>query len=104
MYKRGFSSSNHNTNTIIDVMASQTKHIMEEIVRKTDVLTSKLIEGSGTNGSNLMDILIEEEEEEEGNEYFDECFDDKVLDLRRKSKWDISLGKRRRKIYGGISS
>ena len=43
MYKRGFSSMKHNAKTIIDVMASQTKHIMEEIVRKTEVLTCKVI-------------------------------------------------------------
>ena len=32
-------------------------------MRKTEVLTSKVTEGSGTNVSNLMDINIEEEEE-----------------------------------------
>ena len=31
-----------------------------------------------------MDISIEEEEEEEGNVCFDECFDEEVLYLRRK--------------------
>ena len=45
-------------------MASQTKNIMEEITRNTEVITSKLIELSGTNGSNLMAIFIEEAEEE----------------------------------------
>ena len=54
----------YNPKTIIDAMASQTKRIMEEIERKTEVLTSKVTEGSGTNVSNLMDINIEEEEEE----------------------------------------
>ena len=59
MYKRGFSYTEHNKNTIIDVMVIQTKNIMEEIVRNTEVLTSKITGGSGTNGSNLMDIAIE---------------------------------------------
>ena len=72
MDKRGFYSKEHNTNTIIDAMVSQIKHIMKEISRKTELLTIKLTEGSGTNGSNIMDIEIEEEEEKEGNE----CFDD----------------------------
>ena len=84
MDKRGFSSTEHNTKAIIDTMASQTKQNMEEIVRKTEVLTSKVREGSVTNGYNIMDIVIEEKEEEEGNECFDECFDDEVLDLRQK--------------------
>ena len=51
----------------------------------------KVTEGSVTNGSNLMDIVIEEEEEEEGNECFDMCFDDEVLDLRRKIKQEEIL-------------
>ena len=34
MYNRQFSSTEHNTETIIDVMASQTKNITEEIVRR----------------------------------------------------------------------
>ena len=63
MDKRRFYSMDHNTNTIIDAMASQTKHIMEEIVRKTEVLTIKVTEVSGTKVSNLMDIAIDEEEE-----------------------------------------
>ena len=62
MGKRGFSSTENNTKTIIDTMASQTKHIMEEIMRKTGLLTSKAIEVSGTNGSNIMDIAIDSEE------------------------------------------
>ena len=37
---------------------------MEEIVRKTEVQTSKVKEGSGKYGSNIVDIAIEEEEEE----------------------------------------
>ena len=61
MDKIGFSSTDHNTNTIIDAMASQTKQIMEEIVRNNEVLQIKVIEVSGGNGSNLMDIVIEEE-------------------------------------------
>ena len=64
MDKRGFSSMEHNTKRIIDEMASQTTNIMEETVIKTDLITSKVTEGSGTNGSNLMDTSIEEEEEE----------------------------------------
>ena len=61
MDKIGFSSTDHNTNTIIDSMASQTKQIIEEIVRNNEVLQIKVIEVSGGNGSNLMDIVIEEE-------------------------------------------
>ena len=38
-----------------------------------------------------MDIVIEEEEEEKGNGCFDGCFDDEVLDLRRKIKREVSL-------------
>ena len=38
-----------------------------------------------------MDIAIEEEEEEEGNECFDECFHDEVPDLRQKRKQEVSL-------------
>ena len=67
-------------------MASQTKNITEEILRKTEVITSKVTDGSVKNDSNLMDIAIEGEEEEEGNEFFGECFDEKVLDLRQKIK------------------
>ena len=73
-----------NTKTIIDSMASQKKQITEEIVRKTELLTSKVTEGSGKNGSNHMYIWIEEEEEGGRNKCFDECFDDKVLYLMRK--------------------
>ena len=42
MDKMGFSSTEHNTKTVIDAMAPQTKQIMEEIVRKTEVLKSKV--------------------------------------------------------------
>ena len=42
MDNRGFSSMDHNTNEIIDAMAPQTKHITEEIARKTEVLMSKV--------------------------------------------------------------
>ena len=59
-------------------------------MRKTELLKSKVTEGSGGNGSNLMDIAIEEEEEEEVNKCFDECFDDEVLDLRRNRKREVS--------------
>ena len=45
MDKRGFSSTEHNTKTIIDAMASQTKYNMEEIVINNEVLTSKVKEG-----------------------------------------------------------
>ena len=37
---------------------------MEQTVRKTEVLMSKVTDISRTNGSNIMDISIEEEEEE----------------------------------------
>ena len=40
-----------------------------------------------------MDIVIEEEEEGGGYEFFDECFDDEVLDLRQKIKLGVSLEK-----------
>ena len=59
MDKREISSTEHNTKTIIDAIAPQKKNTMEEIVRNTEVLTSKITGGSGTNGSNLMDIAIE---------------------------------------------
>ena len=48
MDKRGFSSIDQNTKMIIDTMTSQTKHIMEEIVRKNEVIRSKVIEVFGT--------------------------------------------------------
>ena len=99
MEKRGFSSTEHNTKAIIDTMASQTNQNMEEIVRKTEVLTSKVREGSVTNGYNLMDIVIEEKEEEEGNECFDECFDDEVLGLRRKRKQEVSLEQTKKRKF-----
>ena len=38
-----------------------------------------------------MGIAIEEEEEEEGNDCFDECFDNEVLDLRQTIKREVSL-------------
>ena len=41
-------------------MASQKKQIMEEIVRKTELITIKIKEGSGINGSNIMVIAIDE--------------------------------------------
>ena len=47
MKNRGFFFTDHNTKTISDAMASQTKHIMEEIISNTEVLTSKVTEGSG---------------------------------------------------------
>ena len=47
MDERGFSSTVHNTKTTIDAMASQTKQIMEEIVGKNEVLTSKVKDVSG---------------------------------------------------------
>ena len=45
MYKRGFSSTDHNTKTIIDSMTSQTRQIMETIVRNTEVLPSEVKQG-----------------------------------------------------------
>ena len=44
-----------------------------------------------------MDIAIEEEEEEEVKECFGECFYDKVLDLRRKRKQEVSLEQTKKK-------
>ena len=38
----GFFSTEHNIKAIIDAMASEKKHIMEEIVRKIEVLTGKV--------------------------------------------------------------
>ena len=70
MEKKGFSFTENNTRTIIDSMASQTKNIMEETVRKTEVITSKVTEGSGKNGVNIMYISIDEGKEEEGNKCF----------------------------------
>ena len=100
--KRLFSSTDHNTKTVVNAMASQTKYIMEEIVSKTEVISSKITEVSGTNDSNRMEIVIDKEEEEDGNEYFDECFDEDVLDLRRKIKWEVSLEQtKKRKITVG---
>ena len=47
MDKRGFFFMEHNTKTIIDAMTSQTKQTMQEIVKKTEVITSKVTEVSG---------------------------------------------------------
>ena len=47
MDKRGFSSMDQNTKKINDAMKSQTKDTMGEIVRKTEVITSKVTEVSG---------------------------------------------------------
>ena len=69
MDKRGFSSTDNNTKTIIDAMVPETKETMEEIVRKTEVLMSKVTEEYRTNGSNIMDIAIEEEVDEEDNDF-----------------------------------
>ena len=43
---------------------------------KPEVQTIKVTKESGTNGSNLVYIAIEEEEEEEVNEFFEDCFYD----------------------------
>ena len=99
MDRRGFYSTERNTKTIIDTMTSQTKQIMEEIVRKTEALTSKITETPGTNGSNFMEIEIEEEEEEEDNECSGECFDYEVLDLRRKIKREVSLEQTKKRKF-----
>ena len=61
MDKRVFSSVEHNTKTIIGAMVSQIKQITEEIVRRTELLTSKVTKVSGTNGFNIMDMAIDEE-------------------------------------------
>ena len=44
MVKKVYYFTEHNNKTIIDAMASQTKKIMEEIVRNTEVLISKVAE------------------------------------------------------------
>ena len=69
------------------------------MVKNTEVLMSKVIEGSETNWSNIMFILIEDEEEKEVNECFDECFDYKVLDLRRKVKREVSLEQMKKRKF-----
>ena len=52
-----------------------------------------------------MDILIEEEEKEKGNDCFGECFDDDILDSRQKIKREVSLDQNEEeKIYSGASS
>ena len=56
----GFYSTEYNIKTIIDAMELQTKQIMEEIVRNNEVITIKVTEISVTNGSNIMDIDIED--------------------------------------------
>ena len=53
-------------------------------MRNTEVLTSKVTEVSYGNGSNILDIAIEQEEGVIGNECFDDFFDDKVPYLRQK--------------------
>ena len=65
---------------------------------KNELLTSKVTEGSGTNGSNIMDIAIEEEEDDKCNECFDELFDDEVLDLRRK-KQEVSMEQTKKRKF-----
>ena len=51
-----------------------------------------------------MDLVIEQEEEQECIEFFDECFDDEVLDLRQKKKTGNKFGANKgEKIYDGIS-
>ena len=68
---------------------------MEEIVSKTEVLTGKVTEVSGTNVSNIMDTVIEEEEAEEGNEFFD----DKVLHLRQRIKREVCLEQTKKRKF-----
>ena len=97
MDKGGFSSTEQNNKTIVDAMESQTKIIIEEIVSKTELLPSKVTDGSGTNFPNLMDIATEEEEEGGSNKCFDECFDDEVLYLRGERKWEVSLDQTKRR-------
>ena len=60
MDKRGFSSTEHNTKITINAMAPQKIQIIEEVVSNNEVIMSKATEGSVTNGSNLMDISIED--------------------------------------------
>ena len=64
-------------------------------MRKNELLTIKVTEGSGTNGYNIMDISIEEEYE--GG--CDECFDDEVLYLRRKRKWEVILEQKKKSKF-----
>ena len=46
-----------------------------------------------------MDITIEEEEEEEGNEFFDKCFDEEVPYLRQKIKREVSLEQTKKRRF-----
>ena len=68
------------------------------MVKNTEVIISTVIEGSETNGSNLMEVYIEYEEEQEDNDCFDECFGDEVLDLRRK-KGEVSLEQTKKRNF-----
>ena len=45
----------------------------------------------GKNVSNLMNITIQKEEEEEYNKCFDQCFDNELLDLSKKRQHEVSL-------------
>ena len=72
---------------------------MEEILRKTELLTSKVKERSGTNSSNILDKAIQEEGEEECNECFNECSYGEVLDLRRKIKQGLSLEQTKKRKF-----
>ena len=46
-----------------------------------------------------MDIASEDEEQEEGNDCFGECFDDKVLALMRKRKREKSLEQKKEQKF-----
>ena len=50
-----------------------------------------------------MDIAIKEGKQEADNECFDKCFDDEVLDLRRKKRGSKFGANKEENIYGGIS-
>ena len=59
IYKRVFYSMDHSTNHWQNGITKNIYHGRNS--GNTDVLTSKVTEGSGTNGSNLNDIAVEEE-------------------------------------------
>ena len=93
----GFYSTEYNIKTIIDAMELQTKQIIEEIVRNNEVITIKVTEISVTNGSNIMDIDIEDNNTRKVTSILKKCFDDKVIYLRQKIKREVCLEKTKRR-------
>ena len=81
------------------LMQQHHKKNMEGIVSKTEVLIIKVTQVSGTNGSNIMDMVIEQEKEEEGKECVYKCFDGEVLYLRQKRKWEVSLERTNKRTF-----